>query len=279
MSFLTTNTGTGGILPPEFAALITKPLTEHALAFDPALATVMNTEGHEIIIPGIASDVSAAWVAEGAEITPDDPDMQETPIAFSKVAGLTIVSREMANDSSPQAQEIIGQSLTRSIIAQVNKAFVGNLAAPAPKGLASLTTASTVIGTDTGSVKSLDTFAMAVGLASNLGRNITGWIVNPTDATNIALIKESTGSQKRLIESTATLEGLPVFRNANVPAGTAWGLDASLIFTGLRSDVEVAISDQVYFTSDRVAIRATARIGFGFPVPDAVTKIELYTTP
>lgn len=279
MTFLTTTASNSGILPSEYAQLITKPLTELALPFQPALATKLTTSATEIILPSIESDVSAAWVAEGEEITPDDPTLDETAIKFSKVAGLSIVSREMANDSSPQAQEIIGQSITRSIIAQVNKAFLGNLPAPAPKGLASVTGVNQVLMTPgMGTIKNLDKFAAAVSLAEMTGRKITGWIINPTDAGTLALIKETEGSNKRLIESVATLEGLPVHIHADVPKGIAWGVDASYVYAALREDVELAISEQAYFTSDRVAIRATARIGYGFTDPKAITKIELYDT-
>lgn len=278
MTFLTSTEGNGGILPTEYSALITKPLAEQALAFQPSLSTVMSGApgAHEIILPSIESDVDAAWVAEGEEITPDDPDMGETKLTFAKVAGLTIVSREMANDSSPQAQEIVGNSITRSIIKQINRAFLGNLEAPAPKGLASVAAINKVNGNGA-SIVNLDSFAHAVSLAATSGHALTGWALNPTDAATIATLKDSSESNRRLVESVTTLEGLPVFLNPNVPLGTAWGLDGTSIYTGLREDVELAVSDQAFFTSDRVAIRATARIGFAFPDASAITNVKLYT--
>jgi hypothetical protein len=42
-------------------------------------------------------------VAEGAEITPSDPKLPELTVTPAKVAGLTIISRELADDSSPAA--------------------------------------------------------------------------------------------------------------------------------------------------------------------------------
>jgi hypothetical protein len=41
----------------------------------------------------------------------------------------------------------------------------------------------------------------------------------------------------------------------------------------LRQDASVQTDSSVYFTSDRVAIRATLRVSFGFMYPLAVVKI------
>jgi len=278
MTFLTTTASNSGILPSEHAELITKPLTEQALAFNPALATTLTSEFHDIILPSIEKDVAAEWVREGEEISLDSPTMSETTLAFHKVAGLTAVSTEMAEDSQPQAAAIVGQSIARSLINKVNTAFLGDLAAPAPKGLESITENNVVAHSGRTTIENLDPFASAISLSISGGHQITGWIMNPMDALTIATLKESEGSNKRLTDSISTIEELPVFQHPAVPKGTAWGLDASGVYTGLRQDVTIVTGDQAYFTSDRLAIRATARIGFAFPDPRAVTRIELYNT-
>lgn len=263
----------GGILPPEYSELITKPIAELALAFRPELATVVTTAAATFNIPIVEEDAGASWVAEGAEITPDDPVLGELPVTPSKVAGLTIVSRELARDSSPDAQTIVGDGLARSIINQVNAAWLGNLAAPALKGLASLTGKSVAIG----DLINLDPFALAVSSAENQGASITGWVLSPTDALKIAMLKTGTGSNQALTETPRVILGRPVFVDAKVPAGTAWGVDATTAITVLREDVELAVSEDAYFSSDRIAIRATCRIGFGFPKPAAMVQLSLNT--
>ncbi|MFC3299791.1 phage major capsid protein [Arthrobacter agilis] len=260
----------GGILPPEYSELITKPITEQALAFQLALATAVTTGASTLNIPIVEEDAGASWVAEGAEISPDDPVLGELPITPAKVAGLTIISRELARDSSPDAQRIVGDGLARSIIAQVNAAWLGNLASPAPKGLASLTDTATVAG----DLTNLDAFAEAVAAAEGEGANITGWVLSPVDALAVAVLKTATGSNQALTNDPRVLQGRPVFVDAKVPTGTAWGLDSSTAITVLREDVEIAVSEDAFFSSDRVAIRATARIGFGFPRSSTVVKLS-----
>jgi HK97 family phage major capsid protein len=67
-------------------------------------------------------------VAEGAEITPSDPTLQELVVTPPKVAGLTIVSREMADDSDPAAAQVVGDGLARDIARRIDQAAFAGLA-------------------------------------------------------------------------------------------------------------------------------------------------------
>lgn len=269
MTFL--SSGASGILPPEYSELITLPITAQALAFNPTLATVVSTGSTEFHIPILKEDAGASWVAEGAEISADDPTLGELTVTPTKVAGLTIVSKELADDSSENAQTLVGEGLARSIISQVDTAFLGNLAAPAPKGLASLLNVTAITGT----LDNLDVFSEAVSAAEVAGANITGWIVHPNDALEIAKLKDQTGSNRNLLEDSRTIAGRPVTVSAKATPGVVWGLDASRNITVLRNDVELAISEDAYFSSARIALRAMLRIGFGFPNEASAVKITL----
>lgn len=261
----------GGILPPEYAGLITGPITNEALAFNASLATVVTTGSASFNIPILKEDAGAAWVVEGGEIAADDPTLDELTVTPKKVAGLTIISRELADDSSENAQELVGQGLARSIINQINAAFLGNLAAPAPKGLTSLANVTAVAG----NLANLDVFAEAIAEAENAGANLTGWVVHPDDALTIAKLKDLATSNKVLLENSRIIMGRPVIVSTKATVGTIWGLAAGRNITVLRDDVELAVSDDAYFSSDRIAIRATLRIGFGFPAEDSIIKMDV----
>lgn len=272
MSLYTSTTGTSGILPEEYGKLIVEPVMAQALAFDADVATVVTTKASEFNIPVVRSDAGASWVAEGAEITEDDPNLDEIVVKPSKVAGLTIVSRELANDSSPSAQQIVGEGLARSIASQVDAAFLGDLAAPAPKGLESIDGVSVI---DTGgALTNLDPFAEAVSAAEEAGANISAFILSPADALTVATLKDTANSNKNLLEDPRTILGRPVKVNKNIPAGTAWAVDKTRIITVLREGTTLAVSGEAYFSSDRVGIRATMRVGFGFPSEDAIVKMH-----
>ncbi len=69
----------------------------------------------------MAADPTASWVAEGAGIVPCDPTLSELVVTPAKVAGLTIISRELADDSNPAAAQVVGQGLARDIARRVDK--------------------------------------------------------------------------------------------------------------------------------------------------------------
>lgn len=59
-------------------------------------------------------------------------------------------------------------------------------------------------------------------------------------------------------------------------AGTIWGLpNAGRIVIAIREDVSLVRDASVYFTSDRVAIRATMRVTTLFPHPASIVKVHL----
>ena len=85
----------------------------------------------------------------GREIAPSDATFDELTVVPAKVAGLTIICRELANDSSPRPRALVGDSLKRRDRDPGRRGVFGNLAAPAPKGLGALADADVIlIGTD-----------------------------------------------------------------------------------------------------------------------------------
>ena len=57
-----------------------------------------------------------------------------------------------------------------------------------------------------------------------------------------------------------------------VAANTAWALDRTRVWLVLRDDTTVEADRSVFFNSDRVAVKATMRIGFGLVHPASVVK-------
>jgi hypothetical protein len=53
-----------------------------------------------------------------------------------------------------------------------------------------------------------------------------------------------------------------------------WGFSKAFGYLVLRDVASVESDRSVFFTSDRVAVRATVRLGFGFPNPAAIVKIS-----
>lgn len=280
---MTTTNNEAIFSPEEVNTYLLDPLEAESLAT--RVATVVRTEAPVYRFPKFTTEPSAAWVAEGDEISPSDAKIDEVEVTPSKVAGLTIITRELADDSSPEATTTVLNRLALDIARKVDAAFFGNLAAPAPAGLGSLEVMANVgdvQGVDApAGFGNLDMFAEAQSLAAGVGATLTAFVANPSDVLTLSRLKESDGSNRALLGSDPTqptralIGGVPLLASSAVPAGTIWGLPEDRIFVVIRDDAKMETDSSVFFTSDRVAVKATMRVGFGFPQLSALIKISV----
>lgn len=278
---LTTTNGSAILTPAEVGQLLVTPVQSAAVATN--VSTVVTTASKTWRVPRVTADPAAAWVAEGAEITPDDPTVDEIEVTPAKVAGLSIVTRELADDSSPEAQQIVGEALARDIARRVDQAFFSSVADPAPDGLADLT-GFTAVTTPAGETSwaDLDVFAEAISEAEQLGAAVTAFVANPADVLALVQLKEApSGSNRPLLQPDPTMptrtsiQGIPLRSAPDVAPGTVWAIPEDRVHVVIRDDAEVTSDRSVFFTSDRIAVRATMRVGFGYPHPAAIVKITL----
>ncbi len=277
MPLLTTTGGAGGLLPDDHADLVVQPAIRASVFAQ--IATVVTTPSTSYRIPIVSADPVASWVAEGAEITPSDPTLQELTVTPAKVAGLTIVSRELADDTDPAAAEVVGQGLARDIARRIDQAMFAGLASPAPAGLATLSGTQTYA--NAGAFGNLDFAAEAISKAETVGATVTGFIAGPATALALAKVKEQTGSNKPVLGTDATsatsrtILGVPLYVSEFVAANTLWAVDRSRVWLVVRDDATVESDRSVFFTSDRVAVKATMRAGPGFVHPASVVKVSI----
>lgn len=253
--------------------LLVQPVTRMSVAI--ATTTTVTTDGYTFRVPIVAADPTAAWVAEGADIPISDADLDEITVTPAKVAGLSIISRELAEDSTPAAAQVVGDGIARNIAVKVDAAFFGALASPAPSGLGALSGVQTSVGAFT----NLDPFATAISLAEQVGATISSFVTDPATALALGKLKDQTGSNRPLLGMDATaagqrrILGVDLLSSPAVAAGTIWAYDRQRVWTVLRSDVTLDVDRSRYFESDRVAVRATMRVGFAFGHPQSVVKI------
>ena len=243
------------------------------------VASVVNTGADQWRIPLVTADPTASWVAEGAEITPSDPSLNELIVTPAKVAGLVIVSREMADDSNPAVAQVIGAGLARDIARRLDQAFFAGLSSPAPAGLSTLSGVSTYVNAS--AFANLDFAAQAQSKAEQVGASITAFVTSPATALALATLKDESGSIRPLLSSDSAspsgrvIAWVPLFVSQYVAANVLWGVDASRVFVVVRTDTEIIGDRSVFFTSDRVAVRGVMRVGFGFGHPASVVKVSI----
>lgn len=267
-------------LPHQVAELVVRPVTAESVAIQ-AATLVQTGETSSFRVPIVAADPTAAWTAENAPITATDPTFTEVVTPYFKLAGLTVISNELANDSDPAALEVVGRGLARDIARKLDAAFFGTKGASTitPAGLGDLTGINEVAGPTAWT--DVDPFLETIYDAEGVGASVGAFVANPADALALAQLKESTGSNRPLLQPDATqptrrlLAGVPLLTSPGVAAGTVWGIPADRALIALRQDVALEVSTDAYFGSDQTAIRAILRVGFAFPHAAAIQKITL----
>ncbi|MFQ1000473.1 phage major capsid protein [Modestobacter sp. SSW1-42] len=278
-SAMTMTTATAGVIltATQVAELLVQPVGEESVAAQ--LGTIVNTESSTFRMPLVTADPQAEWVSEGDEIAPSDMQFDEEEIAPKKVAGLTFITREAAEDTSPEAAAAVGAGLARDIARKVDRAFFSTVANPkAPRGIGLLPVNATpedVQGLEVAAWDSLDVFAEAQSKAEGVGAAITNFVANPADALALTTLKVATGSQQTLLGGARSINGVPLLVDEEVPAGTIWGIPADRVFIVIREDATVETDRSVAFTSDRIAVKAIMRVGFGFNHAAALVKVSL----
>lgn len=262
--------------------LIIRPAMEQSVAGQVARVIFTGEQIADFRVPIVAADPAAGWVAEGAEILPSDPDLAEVVTKFFKLAGLTVVSNELAKDSSPEAVAVVGAGLVRDIARKLDAAFFGSnvgFTAIQPAGLQNLVGINAVVAG--AAWTNSDPFVEAIFEAADVGATLTSFVCSPADAVLLAQVKDGTGSNRPLlipdpsVPTRRVIEGLPLYVSPAVTVGTVWGIPEDRALLVIRDEADFSIDYSAYFSSDRAGIRAICRTGFLFPHPAAVQKIQL----
>lgn len=210
-------------------------------------------------------------------------DFGELTVTPRKCAGLTVVSNELAADSSPEATAVIGQRLVQSLRRKVDSAWFANTTRNGPSGLGSI--AATQIFTGAGGFTNLDVFLEAIAASENVGSKITTFVTSPDTALDLARLKEGSTSNRNLLQPDPTqpgrrvVAGVPLLVSPDAPADVVWGVPKAAAFAVVRQDAEVVVDSSPFFTSDRTAVRVTLRVAFGFPQASAIVAVRATAAP
>jgi HK97 family phage major capsid protein len=97
----------------------------------------------------------------------------------------------------------------------------------------------------------------------------------------LAKVKKGTGSSEPMLGADVTVPGrrqilgAPLLAAPDAADGVVWGIDSMYSTLVVREGSTVDVDGSVFFTSDRVAIRCKTRLGFAFPHPASIVKIQV----
>lgn len=261
-------------LPESVGPLIEQPLRDESVAL--RVTTVLSTVERATRFPIVSADGTAAWTPEGDEIDASDATVDELEVVPRKLAALSIISRELAEDSSPGAAEVVGRGLVADLARKVDKAFFAATTPNGPAGIASIAHQTVTAASYT----NLDAFAEAISKAGDVGATISSFVTSPATALALSKLKDESNSNRPLLQPDPTqpgrsvIFGIPLVPSPAVTGtGVVWAIPVLKTFSVVREGTTLAVDSSAYFSSDRVGVRATARIAFGFPHAAAIVRI------
>ncbi len=223
-------------------------------------------------------DDNATFVAEAAEIPEGEPKLAECIVHTGNAAQLIRISRSQYQQAGTAEQ--LALSVGRALTRKADEAFLvqPNPVAPAVNPAGGILSHPDIIkgGTVTAN---LDALVDLVAEIQDNGGAASHILCGPKAWASLRKLKTATDHNTSLIGAGTTdaqelLLSLPVIVNPAVPANTGVVLDRRAVVSAI-GPVLVSVSDQVYFTSSSIALKAEWRFGQNLVRPDRVGTFQI----
>lgn len=259
------------LVPTDFLGEVQKIMTTVGPMTDAGVVRVINTAGgNDLQVPVQATRPAATAIAEATEISALDPTFSTVTMKAQKVAVLTKISRELLQDEGVNIEAFLAEDLGVALGVKVNNLLTVGTGTVVPNGIV---TASAAGGTGSTAVSGAFTADNLIDLAHAVDgayvRNGGGWMMRRSTLGAVRKLKDSAGQY--LFAPAATvgtpdlLLSFPVYDNPDVAAVATSA--KSVLFGGLRNymvriagGLEIARSEDAYFASDEIGVRATIRV-------------------
>jgi HK97 family phage major capsid protein len=288
----TGTSGFGGIFPTDYQPYVFDRLAPHA-TFLTTNPTVVVTEKHSITLPAYTADAAAAWVAEAGAISETDPAAQTLTITPTKVAALTKISRESADDSNPALAELVMNNIARSVGLAIDLAgYWGTGASNQPTGIGNTAGITTqFMGTNGAAPTNLDFLLTALATLESANADMSKVVLamHPRTVNELFALKDS--QNRYLMQSVSSggsvarsVDGIPIVTSTQFPTNEVRGTsgavcssvlayDPSQVVFVKAHDVRLEATNSAYFANDQIGLRCIARVGIGIPNPAAVVRV------
>lgn len=277
---LTTSNSHGIVVPDELGDLVIAAAARASVAL--RASTVVTTASREYRVPVLSELPTSSFVNEGQELSLDDGVILELQIVPAKCGNVAPLSRELVRDSFAEgAPDIVATAQGIDIAKRIDLAFFGGDNPVANDGLGVLDGVQEV---DVDQLTNLDPFAEAQSRSEDVGGVITSFVASPNNALILSQLKRSADSNEPLLQATVDptapvarqILGSQLLVSPAVDDSVIWGISQPHSLVVVREDVETEVSSDVFFTSDRVAVKTTMRVGWGFPHPGSLLKINVF---
>lgn len=205
-----------------------------------------------IKVPRQTAGSAASWVGEGKPKPVSALAFDQITLGMTKLAGIVVITDELARASSPAAEAIVRQDLIDTIVQTMDRDFVdpsnSGSANVKPASIINGVTAVTASGVDSDAVRADVKALFAKFIAANLSLEGAVWIMPATQALGMSMMLNPLGQPEfpGLTASGGTFFGLPVILSENVPANAGSGEPA----TGAGARIILVKASEVLLADD-----------------------------
>ena len=177
-----------------------------------------------IRVPTQTAGSTAQWVGETQPKPVSALGFDQVTLDEHKIAGIVVISQELARSSSPNAVDLIQGDLVKAVAARIDATLLDpTAAAVAGVSPASLTNGVTPIaasGTDAAALRSDVQDLFTSYLDANMSVSNLVWVMSPGQALAISLMQNALGQAEfqGITPQGGTFFGLPVIVSNAVPA-------------------------------------------------------------
>lgn len=236
-------------------------------------------------VGGMSGGTTGYWVGQGLSIPTSRPTSTSVSLGITKVAGISVITKELAMLSSPSAELMVRNDLARAIQQKLDTGLIdpnsGGVANVTPASLTYGATARQASGTDYAAFKA-DWKAMTTNFyANNLSLDGAVIIMKEELAEALSLMVTSLGNPQfpGLTPTGGTLMGRPVFVTQVADTSGSPDFDNMLI---LLQPGEVFLADDGVATveaSDQVSLQMDdAPTNKSTATATATSLISMYQT-
>ena len=264
-------TDDGAVVPTDFLGEVQKIMTTVGPMVDPNVVRVINTSGgNDLEIPVQSTRPLGTAIAEATTITALDPTFSTVTMKAQKVAVLTKISRELLMDNGVNIEAFLAEDLGIALGVKVNNLLTLGTGTVQPNGVSVAAGSGITGGTGVSGAFTADNLIdLAHAVDGAYLRNGGGWLMRRASLGAVRKLQDGAGAY--LFAPAATvgtpdrLLGYPVYDNPDVAAAATTA--KSVLFGGLRNymvriagGLEIARSEDAYFASDEIGVRATIRV-------------------
>lgn len=272
MSTLTTGTSTYPWRPDSTFFAANEVVGDALILQTATMAGAVDGDQPAVRVAYVDDAESATYVAENAEITEDNPDLNEVVVRTKKLSRLVNLSSEQFRQDMTAQQ--VAESVARDLVRKADASYIGDVSNPT--GL--INTIGTV-SADAGVYGDLDNLVELIATLEVNGAMPTHIVLDPMGWASLRNLKVATDYNATLLgagteDAVPRLLSLPVLKSRFIPQYTGLVIDARAVVSAI-GPVQVATSEHALFSRDAVQLRATWRIGWGVTRPNWIGKFSL----